>query len=274
MRSCAAAVLTIAGSDSGGGAGIQADLRTFAAHGVLGCTAITAITVQNTCGVKRTEHLAPELVAQQIKAVLEDLPVRAIKTGMLGTAAIVEAVADALSGTSLPLVVDPVLRSTSGTPLLEPAGVERLLQRLCPRATVITPNLREAAQLAGCEPTQGAERILKLFAEKVPKGPVLVMTGGEAPVAGCCRDLVRMRDGSTRWLQGPHVETRADHGTGCTFSAAIAARLALGRPIDEALDAAKTYLNGALKHAEPVGAGHGPINHLWRLHRESLTERR
>lgn len=258
------AVLTIAGSDSGGGAGIQADLRTFFAHDVLGCTAVTALTAQNTLGVTRVEAASPGVVVAQIEAVMADLPVRAAKTGMLATAAIVEAVAATWARVGRgPLVVDPVMVSTSGAALLEADAVAAMRERLFPLAAVLTPNRAEAEALTG---ERDAARAAEALAELAP-GAVIVVKGGDDDDPAWASDWVRAVDGGGRWLRAERVATRATHGTGCTFAAAIAAGLARGAGVGEAIDAAKRYLTGALRAARPVGGGHGPVDHLWALRR-------
>lgn len=263
----AVAALTIAGSDSGGGAGIQADLRTFFAHGLLGCSAITAITAQNTLGVRAFEATTPALVAAQIDAVLDDLPIGAAKTGMLATAAVIEAVVTALTRSpALPLVVDPVMVSTSGHRLIADDAVEVLTRRLLPRADVLTPNLAEAAVLLEIDRVDDPERALEGLARLAPRAAI-VLKGGHSADPLRSDDLVRFADGTTTTLSAPRVATRATHGTGCTLSAAIAASMALGAPVADALVSARAYLAGALAHAVPIGAGHGPVNHLWRLQR-------
>lgn len=255
--------LTIAGSDSGGGAGIQADLKTFAAHGVFGTTAITAITAQNTVGVTAVHPLPADLVTAQIEAVATDIGVQAVKTGMLATAAIVEAVAAAIESLELPnVVVDPVMFAKSGDRLLEPEAVAALIAALLPRAFVVTPNVLEAETLAGMgiptikEARRAARRIRDLGPQAV------VITGGhlEGPEAIDVfwdgQDMVELR--------APRIESTSTHGTGCTFASAIAAGLALGRPVREAVGEAKTYLTGAIRHAPGIGHGHGPLQHFWR----------
>ena len=259
------AALTIAGSDSGGGAGLQADLRTFFAHGLLGCTAVTAITVQNTLGVRAVVPVAGDVVRAQIDCVLADLPVRAAKTGMLATADNVRAVAAAWrEHPALPLVVDPVLVSSSGHPLLDAAAVAALQRELLPLATVVTPNLVEAAVLLGGRAPGPSEATLEALAALAPRATIVLKGGHAADVAEAV-DHVRLPDGRTFTLRAPRVDTRATHGTGCTLAAAITARLALGHDLVAALTGAKRYLTGALAHATPMGAGHGPMDHLWAL---------
>lgn len=260
------AALTIAGSDSGGGAGIQADLRTFAAHGLLGCSAITAVTAQNTLGVRRVDLLPPAAVTAQIGAVLDDLPVRAAKTGMLATAEIVEAVAAAWAQlpAPAPLVVDPVMIAKGGHPLLADTAVAAILHRLLPLATVITPNLPEAAALLGRAGIEDPAEAAEALAERVGDRATIVIKGGHAAGADAT-DVVRFPDGRRLTLSAPRVDTRCDHGTGCSLSAAITARLALGEDLDAAIAGAKAWLTGALRSALPVGAGHSPVDHLWAL---------
>ena len=253
--------LTIAGSDSGGGAGIQADLKTFAALGVYGTSAITALTAQNTVAVTRVEEASPAMVTAQIDAVLDDLGADAIKTGMLASAPIVAAVADALARRAHPnVVVDPVMISKSGAALLRDDAVAALVARLLPLALVVTPNLPEAARLAGSpvgslEERRTAARAIAGF------GPRLVVVkGGHAPGDEVI-DLVF--DGRTfEEVRGPRIATTSTHGTGCTFSAAIAAHLARGLEPMAAIRAARAYLTEALRAARPIGRGAGPLEHF------------
>jgi hydroxymethylpyrimidine/phosphomethylpyrimidine kinase len=261
--------LTIAGSDSSGGAGIQADLKTFAAFGLHGASAITAITAQNTLGIAASMPLPADLVTAQIEAVAGDLAIHATKIGMLGTGAIVEAVAAAIEELDLPRVVlDPVLISKSGTRLLEEdEGVQALRAELLPRALVVTPNLPEAAVLCGRpagpgdpvlspeEAREAARRIHEMGAAWV------VITGGHRHGAEVV-DLVF--DGRTfTELRAARVETPHTHGTGCTLASAIAAGLALGDSPGEAAARARRYVTGALQHAFGIGRGHGPLDHFW-----------
>ena len=262
--SLAVAALTIAGSDSGGGAGIQADLRTFSAHRVFGTSALTAITAQNTCGVTAWEAVSPGLVQAQIEAVLGDLPVRAAKTGMLATAPIIEAVAATWErlGVGIPLVVDPVMVATSGDRLIDEAAVATLRERLLPVAAVLTPNRPEAAVLTGLPWETAPEVLAARLAELAPRAVVVVKGGHRVGRGGDAVDLVRMPDGALHELSAPWVETTSTHGTGCTLSAAIAAQLARGVDALSAVAAAKSYLTTALQRALPLGAGHGPVDHL------------
>ena len=258
-----ARALTIAGSDSGGGAGIQADLKTFAALGVYGASAITAITAQNTVEVRAIHEVPIDIVAAQIDAVLDDIGADAAKTGMLSSAAIIEVVADRLRAHGpLLLVVDPVMVAKSGDRLLREDAVTALARTLLPLAAVVTPNAPEASVLAGISVSdvtgarEAARRIFDL-------GPRLVIVKGGHLEGDRADDIVF--DGTEfHVLSAPRLATAHTHGTGCTFSAAIAARLAQGLEPLAAARSAKAYLHGAIEHAEPLGAGHGPVNHLWR----------
>jgi len=255
--------LTIAGSDSGGGAGIQADLKTFAAHGVFGTSAITAITAQNTVGVTAVFPLPADLVTAQIEAVATDIGLHAVKTGMLATAAIVEAVAAAIASLDLPnVVVDPVMIAKSGDRLLEPEAVSAMTTELLPRAFVVTPNIPEAEVLAGMSiPTvKEARRAARRIREMGPQA--VVIKGGHLEGA----DLIDLLwDGHELIeLRAPRIESGNTHGTGCTFASAIAASLALGRPLREAVERAKSYVSGAIRHGPAIGRGHGPLDHFWR----------
>lgn len=255
--------LTIAGSDSGGGAGIQADIKTFSALGVYGMTAVTAVTVQNTLGVSAVETLAPDTVAAQILAVANDIGVDAAKTGMLATAAIVEAVADALGRTGVPnLVVDPVFVSKHGDPLLEEDAVASLRDRILPMATVVTPNLPEAAGLAGF-PVTTADHMAAAARAILGLGPRSVLVkGGHLPAGEDAADLF-VEGGREVWISTPRIATSHTHGTGCTLSAAIAAHLALGRSLEDAVRAGKAFVTEAIAHALQLGEGIGPVDPIW-----------
>jgi hydroxymethylpyrimidine/phosphomethylpyrimidine kinase len=254
--------LTIAGSDSGAGAGIQADLKTFAALGVYGTSAITAITAQNTVGVSAICALSPKLVAAQIDAVMEDIGADAVKTGMLANAAIIETVARKIRQHRLEkVVVDPVMVATSGDLLITKSAVAALRARLIPLATVVTPNIPEAEELTGMtirraqEVEEAARRIVALGARSV------VIKGGHRK--GPAIDL--FYDGKKfRALYAPRIRTTNTHGTGCTFSAAIAANLAQGKKLETAVTLAKQFITEAIRRAFPVGAGHGPVHHFHR----------
>lgn len=262
-----AIALTIAGSDSGGGAGIQADLKTFSALGVFGASAVTALTAQNTIGVTAVHEVPPDIVGAQLDAVFSDLDVAAVKIGMLGTAAIIEAVAAGLEKWRPRWVVlDPVMVAKGGDKLLRYDAVAALREKLIPLASLITPNLPEAGVLLD-EPPAGdtdamggqAERLLRL-------GPLAVLLKGGHLAGDASPDL--FHDGrEASWLEAARIATRNTHGTGCTLSSAIAAYLALGRPMADAVAGAKDYLTKSIKAADqvPVGHGHGPVHHFHRL---------
>lgn len=261
--------LTIAGSDSGAGAGIQADLKTFAACGVYGTSAITAVTAQNTLGVMAWEAVSTDLVVAQIEAVAGDLPPRAVKTGMLPTAAIVEAVAAAIGGLDLPnLVVDPVMIAKGGARLLREDAVAAIKAHLLKLAEIVTPNIPEAEVLSGASIRTVAD--MRAAARRIHAlGPrVVVVKGGHmdaADASGLVIDVVCTPDEEFE-LRGPRFETRHTHGTGCTFAAAAAAFLAQDQAADEALRNAREYLEGAIRNAPGLGQGHGPLNHFWRVY--------
>lgn len=261
-----ASALTIAGSDSGGGAGIQADLKTFSALGVYGASVITAITAQNTRAVTAVEPVSDAVVAAQIEAVLSDIDIRAIKIGMLGAPGVIETVAEGIRGFAGPVVLDPVMVAKSGDRLLPEAAEAALIRHLLPRADILTPNRPEAARLLG-EPeacnddaalAQG-ERLRALGAKAV------LMKGGHAqgPV---CTDLLIGPDGVNR-LDAPRLNTRNTHGTGCSMSSALAAGLAKGLSPEDAFRGAHDWLHGAIAAADAlnVGSGHGPVHHFHRL---------
>jgi len=252
--------LTVAGSDSGGGAGIQADLRTFAAHGLHGASAITAVTAQNTVAVVDYVALEPRMVVAQIDAVASDMPVAAVKTGMLATRPIVEAVAEAIARWRLPhLVVDPVMVAKSGDRLLDSAAEAAYRDRLFPLAEVVTPNLAEAEALLG-RPVRSVEAMAQAARDLRALGPRSVLVKG-GHLEGDPVDV--FFDGQrTEELRAPRIATRNTHGTGCTLSAAIAARLALGAAAREAVRDAKAYLTEALRGAYTLGRGAGPVDHL------------
>jgi hydroxymethylpyrimidine/phosphomethylpyrimidine kinase len=256
--------MTVAGSDSGGGAGIQADLKTFAALGVYGSSVLTAVTAQNTRQVFAIAEVPEEVVAAQIDAVMEDIGAAAAKTGMLSSASIIETVADRLEAWGPPLVVDPVMVAKSGDRLLQPTAVGALRRRLLPLALVVTPNLPEAEVLSGLTIGDGDEAAARAAAAAIGAlGPrYVIVKGGHR--SGAPVDLVY--DGSDYvTLPGERIATRNDHGTGDTFSAAIAAYLAHGWAVMDAIAAAKRYLTGALRAGYAVGEGHSPVNHFYRL---------
>jgi len=249
--------LTIGGSDSGGGAGVQADLHTFAAHGLHGTSAITAVTAQNTQGVLAWSTVDPALVAAQIDAVASDMAVAAAKTGMLGTVEGIEAVAEAIRRHDLrPLVVDPVMVSRSGDRLLAPAAEKAYVELLFPLATVLTPNLLEAEVLLGY-PVRDREAMRRAARELGAMGPRSVLVkGGGIPDSPVALDIL-FDGGALLELSAPRVDTPNTHGTGCTLAAAIASRLALGHEVAAAVRGAKAYLTEALRRSYAVGRGRG-----------------
>jgi hydroxymethylpyrimidine/phosphomethylpyrimidine kinase len=248
---------TIAGSDPGGGAGIQADLKTFHQLGVYGTSAITLITVQNSTRMSRVEVLEPALVAEQIDAVLDDFPPQAVKTGALGNAAIVEAIAS--RSFPCPLIVDPVMRGKHGTPLLDSGGCEALRDLLLPHAALVTPNLAEAALLAGL-PVADADQMRHAAARITELGARSVLIKGGHLDGPETLDIL-YHDGVFTELRAPRLETRHTHGTGCTYSAAIAAFLARGLGMPEAVRRAHRFVHEAIRTNPGLGTGAGPLNY-------------
>ncbi|MEQ1572897.1 MAG: bifunctional hydroxymethylpyrimidine kinase/phosphomethylpyrimidine kinase [Vicinamibacterales bacterium] len=255
--------LSIAGSDSGGGAGIQADLKTFAAHGVYGTSAVTAVTAQNSVGVTMVELLSAGLVTAQIKAVVSDFGIHAAKTGMLASRAIVLAVGAAVEDLEIPrLVVDPVMVAKSGDRLVDDEAFLAIKSDLLRRAFVVTPNVPEAEALSGLrilgddDRREAARRIMAL-------GPsAVILKGGHLPshqIVDLLYDGHLFQEFTTERVAGPHT-----HGTGCTFSAALAAHLALGRTLADAIPLVQQYVAGAIRRAPGLGQGHGPMDHFWR----------
>ena len=252
--------LTIAGSDSGGGAGIQADLKTFAAHGVYGTSAITAITAQNTLGVTAVHTVPADIVVAQIEAIASDIGTDAVKTGMLATAAIVEAVAAAIQELDLPrVVVDPVMVAKGGSRLLDEEAIETLRTELFPKALVLTPNTEEAASLLDDE-VRTMEQARAAVRRLMGFGPGAVLLKGGHLEGDLAIDL--LFDGiNLIELRAPRIATTSTHGTGCTFASAIAANLALGLDLKTAAERAKTYVTEAIRRAPAIGQGHGPLGH-------------
>lgn len=261
--------LTIAGSDSGGGAGIQADLKSMEANGVFGTSAIAAVTAQNTQTVARAFDLAPSLVAEQIDAVASDMDVQAAKTGMLSAPEIIEVVADRVAEHDLyPFVVDPVMISKSGFKLLKDEAIDTLVEELLPLATVVTPNVHEAEHLTGHtistagDLEQAAVALLEMGADAV------LAKGGHLSEAEQAIDV--LVDGETSHsFAAPRIETRHTHGTGCTYASAIAANLAKGHDLIAAVERAKRYVTGTIRHAMALGGGRGPTNHFFHLDAEA-----
>jgi len=256
-------VLIIAGSDSGGGAGIQADIKTVTALGGYAATAITAVTVQNTLGVTGVHPVPLEVVEAQARAVLGDIGADALKTGMLGDAATVELVAGLLAEAAVPAVVDPVMVAKGGAALLAPEAVAAVRERLVPRAALLTPNAPEAEALTGLtvattdDQRRAGEALLTLGARAV------LMKGGHVPGARVV-DLLITADGETAF-ETDRIETRHTHGTGCTLASACAAGLAQGLPLTDAVARAWAYVQEAMLRAPGLGAGHGPLDHAWPL---------
>ncbi|PYO79794.1 MAG: bifunctional hydroxymethylpyrimidine kinase/phosphomethylpyrimidine kinase [Gemmatimonadetes bacterium] len=254
--------LTIAGSDSGGGAGIQADLKTFQRFGIFGTSAITAITAQNTLGVSRWEPVSADLVRAQIDAIAEDLMPAAVKTGMLANTAIASIVAASIRDHAFRnYVLDPVMVATSGDTLLERDAIDVIRSELIPQASLVTPNLHEAAILTGekIEDEDGMARAAETIVREMGAQAVLVK-GGHLDAGDRVVDI--LYDGDVRAFRGKRFETTNTHGTGCTLSAAIAAQLANGESMHAAVRRAIDYVHNAIATAPGLGSGHGPLNHL------------
>jgi hydroxymethylpyrimidine/phosphomethylpyrimidine kinase len=256
-------VLSIAGSDSGGGAGIQADLKTFAALGCFGMTAITALTAQNTCGVRAIHPVPPDMLRAQIDAVLDDIGADAVKIGMLHSPEIVRTVAQAIDRHQLQRVVfDPVMVATSGAKLIDDPAIAVLVAELFPRATLITPNLDEAALLVG-RPLTNTHDMAQAAAELLARGARAVLLKGGHLTGDTVMDLLLQPSTEPLWLQAPRIATANTHGTGCTLSSAIAAHLALGATLAQAVQLARDFVRQALQAGASVktGQGEGPLNH-------------
>ena len=251
--------LTIAGSDPSGGAGLQADLKTFHRFGVYGEAVVTLITVQNTRGVTRVSTLDSALVAAQIQAVLEDIPPQAAKVGALGSREIVEAVAREAGRFSFPLIVDPVMISKHGARLIDEAATRTLIEELIPRTFLLTPNLDEAAALTGLlvedrdSMARAAQKLASFGAANV------LVKGGH--LSGDALDLLYLNGGEIHEFTAPRIATRHTHGSGCTYSAAITAELAKGTPLVDAVARAKAFISEAIRTAPRLGSGNGPLNH-------------
>jgi hydroxymethylpyrimidine/phosphomethylpyrimidine kinase len=259
-------VLVIAGSDSSGGAGIQADLKTVTALGGYGATAITAITVQNTLGVSRVEAVSPGLMTAQARAVLDDIGADCFKLGMLGDQAMAEAAADLLDAyPDIPAVVDPVMTAKGGATLSDQGAVRTLKMRLLPRASLFTPNGPEAAALTGLqvETTEDLRRAAEVLLAQGARA--LLMKGGHIDSPRVI-DILMTPVSETRFDSG-RIDSRHTHGTGCTLASACATGLAQGLGLEAAVARARDYLRGAILHAPGFGAGHGPLNHAWRVER-------
>ncbi|MFF1836540.1 bifunctional hydroxymethylpyrimidine kinase/phosphomethylpyrimidine kinase [Streptomyces sp. NPDC058231] len=255
-------VLTIAGSDSGGGAGIQADLKTMLALGAHGMSVLTAVTAQNSLGVQGAWELPVEAVRAQYRSVVDDIGVQSVKTGMLSSPALVTAVAELLSDSAVPVVVDPVSVSKHGDRLLADEALDAVRTELLPTATVATPNLDEVAQLTGVAVSDEAD-MRRAAARLLAYGPRWVLVkGGHLP--GEAVDLLTDGD-EEHWLRAPRHDNRHTHGTGCTLASAIAVGLAQGRPVPDAVRRAKEYITGAIAAGFALGAGIGPVDHGWQF---------
>ncbi|WP_411757741.1 bifunctional hydroxymethylpyrimidine kinase/phosphomethylpyrimidine kinase [Streptomyces venezuelae] len=257
-------VLTVAGSDSGGGAGIQADLKTMLALGVHGMSVLTAVTAQNSRGVQGAWELPEEAVRAQYRAVVDDIGVQAVKTGMLASAALVETVAELLAGTPAPVVVDPVGVSKHGDSLLAASALESVRTKLLPVATVATPNLDEVAQLTGVHVVYESD--MRVAAEAILSYGArwALIKGGHLPTGQEAVDL--LTDGAEEhWLRAPRHDNRHTHGTGCTLASAVASGLAKGLAVPEAVRQAKEYVTGAIAAGFALGSGIGPVDHGWRF---------
>lgn len=260
-----AIALTIAGSDSSGGAGIQADLKTFSALGVYGASAIVALTAQNTRGVTAIHDAPPDFIVAQIDAVMDDLAVGAVKIGMVSRVETIEAIADTLVRRKVRnVVVDPVMVATSGARLLAPDAIAAVRERLLPLALLVTPNLPEAAELLGCGVARDeAEMIEQAKALRDLGAKAVLVKGGHGEGAESV-DILVGEDGAVSRLAAPRITTRNTHGTGCTLSSAVAAELAKGRSLVEAVSTAKAYVAAAIAAADglDIGSGHGPVHHF------------
>ncbi len=265
-------VLTIAGFDPSSGAGVTADIKTIAAHGCYGVACVTALTVQSTAGVRRVEAVNPKLVSQTLEELASDFGIVAVHVGMLASEGVVEAVADFLTARKLPnIVLDPIIRSSSGAELLSQSGVELLVKKMLPLATVVAPNVDEAATLTGLnvgnleEMRKAATRLHTMGATAV------VVTGGHLAEA---IDLLSIADANglqQKEFNAKHLQSKATHGTGCAFATAVACHLAQGRGLAEAVGLAKDYVTDAIANAYPLGRGIGPVNHLYGMRRRGTT---
>ena len=255
-------VLSIAGSDSSGGAGIQADIKTIQAHHLFVQTAITALTAQNTTGVYGVLDVDPAFVTQQIDVVFDDIRPDAVKIGMVSSAAIVDAIAEALVRRKAEnIVVDPVMVATSGSELSSSEAVVALRNRLVPLATVITPNVPEAEVLSGARIETAADQEREAVRIARETGVCVLVKGGHG--SNDANDVLARPDGSVTWFEGERIDTGNTHGTGCTLSSALACGLALGLPLEKAVAAAKRYVTGALSTGLDLGRGSGPLDHMW-----------
>ncbi len=256
--------LTIAGSDSGGGAGIQADLKAISANGVYGASVITAVTAQNTTAVTAVHEVPADVVAAQIDAVLSDLDVDVIKLGMLFSASIIQATIKQLIAFDGPVVVDPVMIAKSGDELLQNVAVDALITHALPHAHLLSPNLPEAARLLNTSEATTSEEMAAQGKRLIEMGPKAVLMKGGHAVGGICTDVLVDANGVIATCAAPRIDTHNTHGTGCTYSAAIAAQLAQGLGLRDAVTTAHAYLQAAIKAADTlhIGKGHGPVHHF------------
>lgn len=262
-------VLTIAGFDPSSGAGVTADVKTIAAHGCYGVACITALTVQSTAGVRRVEVISAELVAETLKELNADLEISAVHVGMLGSGKVARAVSDFLASSGLAnVVVDPVIKSSSGHDLIDATGLRVLIERLLPLATVITPNVDEAAALTGLRVTnveqmrEAAARLHQMGAASV------VITGGHLEKAIELLSFTGQRGTEQEVFKSSRLQSNSTHGTGCAFATALTCHLARGRGLPEAVLLSKAYVAAAIAHAHPMGRGIGPVHHLYRMHQQ------
>ncbi|SFS68133.1 hydroxymethylpyrimidine kinase /phosphomethylpyrimidine kinase [Sulfitobacter marinus] len=257
--------LTIAGSDSGGSAGVQADIKAMSANGCYSASVITAITAQNTTAVTAIHEVPADLVVAQIEAVLSDIDVRAIKLGMLSSEPIIDAVAAAIEGFAGPIVVDPVMVAKSGDILLQRSAINAMIDKILPLATLMTPNLPEAAQLLGEVQAETPDEMAAQGMRLLSLGPAAVLMKGGHAQGNACTDVLVGKSGVLATLSSGRVATRNTHGTGCTYAAAIAANLSKGVVLDAAVGAAHRYLQGAILAADTlhIGKGHGPVHHFY-----------
>ncbi len=258
--------LTIAGSDSSGGAGIQADIKTFSAFGIYGMSVITAVTAQNTCGVYGIQNVSDDIIQKQMDAVFKDIPPNAVKIGMTSSASIIEVIADRLKFYEAKnIVLDPVMISTSGSRLLNADAISILQKKLFPLASLITPNIPEAEVLSGlnvCNKKDMEQAALKIYEQS---GSNVLLKGGHC-TSDSCDFFFNGKNGV--WFKAEKINNPNTHGTGCTLSSAICANLALEKSLEDSIHCAKEYINGALKAMLDLGKGSGPLNHLWNLQTE------
>lgn len=256
--------LTIAGSDSGGGAGVQADIKAMSANGAYAASVITAITAQNTKAVTAVHEVPADIVAAQIDAVLSDLDVDAIKLGMLFSVAIIEATAKQLTGFAGPIVVDPVMIAKSGDALLQDAAVDALIRHILPLATLLTPNLPESSRLLGVGEATSIEEMEAQGRRLIATGAKAVLMKGGHALGDVCTDVFVDANGAVAHFQAPRIDTKNTHGTGCTYSAAIAAQIAQGFELKDAIGRAHRYLHAAIASADTlqIGSGAGPVHHF------------